>query len=119
MCNSTFGFGAIKSDDIAISQTFLDAILFHLNFFLILVTWKKKTFVTLFSSFPPTTNLVKGLLKACKRLWMIKLFLSGKEKCNHFLSIGEREDNILLFSREGKNSNKETNMGRAQAFFDP
>ena len=50
---------------------------------------------------------------------MIKLFLSGKEKCIHFLTIGEREDNILLFSREGKNSNKETNMGLAQAFFDP
>ena len=31
----------------------------------------------------------------------------------------EREDNILLFSREGKNSNKETNMDLAQAFFDP
>ena len=50
---------------------------------------------------------------------MIKLFLFGKEKCIHFLTIGEREDNILLFSREWKNSNKETNMGLAQAFFDP
>ena len=50
---------------------------------------------------------------------MIKLFLSGKENCIHFLTIGEREDNILLFPREGKNSNKETNMGLAQAFFDP
>ena len=50
---------------------------------------------------------------------MIKLLLFGKEKCIHFLTIGEREDNILLFSREWKNSNKETNMGLAQAFFDP
>ena len=50
---------------------------------------------------------------------MIKLFLFGKEKCIHFLTIGEREDDILLFSREWKNSNKETNMGLAQAFFDP
>ena len=115
MCNSTFGFGAIKSDDITISQTFLDAILFHLKFcFLILVTGKKKVCDT-FLVFPATTNLVKGLQKAL----MIKLFLSGKENCIHFLTIGEREDNMLLFSREGKNSNKETNMGLAQAFFDP
>ena len=63
MCNATFGFGTIKSDDITISQTFLDAILFHLQFcFLILVTGKKKkAFVTLFSSFERTPNLVKGL----------------------------------------------------------
>ena len=43
MSNATFRFGAIKSDDITISQTFLDAILFHLKFcFLILVTEKKQ-----------------------------------------------------------------------------